>query len=82
MKTKTTYLLLSLFLAVGCSKDADTGQPEGGETLSGKLFFQNYDGHTSIALPSMKEVIWKKTRSWYDWDISLDGENILEMRDG
>ncbi|MBD1432071.1 PD40 domain-containing protein [Sphingobacterium sp. DN00404] len=82
MKTNTIYLLLLVFLVFGCSKDSDTGEPNDNGMLSGKLFFQNYDGHTSIALPSMTEVIWKTSRSWYDWDISLDGENILEMRDG
>lgn len=81
MNTNAIYLFLTLFFALGCSKDSDTGQPDDSVALTGNLYFQNYDGHKSIALPSMKETIWKKNFTWYNWDMTHDG-HILEMQDG
>ncbi|WP_293884707.1 MULTISPECIES: hypothetical protein [unclassified Sphingobacterium] len=81
MNTRAIYFFLALFFALGCSKDSDTGQPDGGIALSGNLFFQNYDGHTSITLPAMEKTIWKKNSTWYNWDMTLD-RHILEMQSG
>lgn len=82
MKTNIIYLLLVVFLGLGCSKDDDSGEPDSRETISGKLYFQNHDGHTSIDLSSMKETIWKKNVTWYNWDMARDGQHILEIQDG
>lgn len=84
MKAIDISILLIVFFASSCSKDANVDPllPDEQISLTGWIFFLNHDGHSTITFPNMQENVWKKGVTWYDWDISLDGEHILEMQDG